>query len=417
MILSRSALAVVLAASLASGVAGSFKAGSVLVSRIGDSSTAPSNNGSKAAILEFDADGNVLQTVSISSGDGGLVLQADSGGRIALSRDRKDLAIAGYIPPFSGSGPLGGRSELEAKRGYARISTGGSVSDIQSVPGLGGRSADSVVTSDNKAWITGADYLAYWNDSETKFIFRDNGFDTIYPRNVRTFNGRLCVIANRFLGAGFLGTYNGFPTNADASINVLFDVTNPQDFSVSPDGDTIYVATASGAVDVHKRDGGGWSRKYSLTGVSQILAVAVDFGGSRPVVYAVSPTKVYRALDMGKGDAMKEIAKSEGQAQFRGIDVIPSPPAAKPVIHLGVARRFTTTSKQVRIFGAASDKDGIRAVRYRKGTKGKDKLASGRENWRFTAPRLRTGINRFFIRAIDKTGARSDRVKVVVIKK
>ncbi|MGH8046979.1 MAG: hypothetical protein ACREKL_07010, partial [Chthoniobacterales bacterium] len=314
--------ALVATAFATTSIAAPVPGGSILVSQSGNGSGTPPSTGAQASVRVFQTNGKEQFTIQIPTGS--LQIQGTQGGRLALSPDGKFVGLAGYLPPFSGSGDLNTRNDSDAPRGYVSINAkNGGVSAPTKVRNQDQESADTVVTDDDRAWLAGGDDLVYWK-GKTDVVFNQGTFlNTILPKGIRAFDGDLYLAGLRPNFFGFVANFNGFPHGDSDHPRVLFDVTNPEDFAVTDNGNTIYVARSEGVVDVYQKDK-KWSVKYRLTaGNTALHGVALDLSGENPVVYAIDSNRLWKVVDKGVNANFKRIAGVKAGHAFLGIVVTP----------------------------------------------------------------------------------------------
>lgn len=164
------ACALALAASGA--LAAPFVPGNLVVSRVGDGTNPLVNTGGPISLLEFTTGGSLVQTINIPSGTGGLQWSgtATSEGAVTLSQNKTKLTIAGYIPPFSGSGSLATRSDSEAPRGYVTVDFNGVVGTPVAIGAYGGNNIRAAVSSNTGVYFAGANSGTIYRDTTNTTI-------------------------------------------------------------------------------------------------------------------------------------------------------------------------------------------------------------------------------------------------------
>jgi hypothetical protein len=309
-----------------------FTAGDLAVLRVGDGSTTLGSSAGPISILDVTTAGLIQSTVNIPSGSGGLQISgsASSEGQLVLNADSQSLTVAGYVPPYTGSGSLSGRTAAQAPRGYVTVNYLGTVSattTLHASTAYTGENIRSGFISGTGAWFAGS------GTSGTKGIVYDNGTtaSSIQGANSRVlgyFNGNLYYST----GSGTQGIYKftGLPTAATTSTAFLTGVTgqgtSPYDFALSPDGNTLYVADEGIGVQKFIFGGSTWSLAYNFTDPStgsEAYGLAVDFSGANPILYWTSPTNIWQATDAGAGVAGTSILTSGTDYAFRGLDFAP----------------------------------------------------------------------------------------------
>jgi hypothetical protein len=380
-------------------VAAPIPGGSLFVSQAAGTST----TGVQASVAVFQTDGRLQRTIEIPKGR--IQLQGLRGGRLALSPDGKLAGLAGYIPPFSGTGNLNTRTHSEAPRGFVTINLkGGGVSPATKVGEVD--AADAVVPDDGRAWIGGGNTLVYW-DGQSDVVFDETTFGgLVQPNTLRVFDGDLYMTGLRpGFPFGFVARFNGFPHGDSDAPEVRFDVTNPQDLAVTDGGNTVYVARAEGYVDVYVKNGGGWKITHRLTATSAGLrGLAVDFSDDDPIVYAIDAKTLWKVVDKGANARFRRIGGATSGKSLVGIVLAPG--GGAPEVRFKTPRKITTTRGSLRIRGTAVDANGVKRVSVTRGRNGKPQTATGTTDWRYDVT-LRRGLNVFYVSARDTAGNES----------
>lgn len=409
-----SRMAAFLAATLASSALAAtttIPGGSVLVAQSGGAST---TNGAPVSVRVSQTNGKEQFTIAIPTGK--LKLQGTRGGRIALSPDGKTAAIAGYIPPFSGSGDLNTRTSTEAPRGFVTINLrNGAIAKSTKVGEMDRKSADAVVSDNGRAWLGGGADLVYWDGGKTDVVFDSGSFvPTVQPNSLRYFGGDLLMTGLRTGYFGFVADFAGLPHGDSDLPTVVFDVLNPEDLAVTDSGKTVYVARSEGVVDVYHYDN-GWSIANRLTaGSSALHGVTVDTSGDDPVVYAVDARRLWKVTDKGKNATFKQIATADSDQAFTGIVLAPG--GGAPQVKLTSPRTVSTKKSSFTIRGTAADADGVKKVQVKRGKNGALQPATGTTEWRYLAS-LKPGVNTFLIIATDGAGNKSSAISVKITRK
>jgi hypothetical protein len=320
-----------------------FIPGNLVAVRVGDGVNPLANSSGPISLLEIDAGGNLIGSpVNLPSGNGGLQISgsATSEGQLVLNADGMSLTVAGYVPPFGGSGSLSSRSAANAPRGYATVDYNRAVSTVTALTGTySGNNIRSGFVSGSSAWFAGASGsgsgVEYYNGTSASRI------ENINTRVLGYYGGSLYYST----GSGVQGIYrySGLPTAATAATAFLTGIagqgTSPYDFALSPDGNTLYLADDAIGVQKFSLIAGNWTLDYNFTdGLSANAAygLAVDFSGTHPVLYWTSPNNIWAATDAGAGILGTSILTSGANYAFRGLDFAPVPePATAAMLGLG----------------------------------------------------------------------------------
>ena len=350
-----------LVASLTS-VHAQFTAGNLAVLRVGDGSTALVNSAGPISILDVTTAGLIQSTVNIPSGNGGLQISgsATSEGQLILNADGQSLTVAGYVPPYTGSGSLSSRTAAQAQRGYVTVNSQGVVSSTTTLHLSSAYSAQNIrsgFVSGTGAWFTGS------GTSAGQGLVYDNGtmassIQGINSRVLGYFGGNLFYST----GSGTTGIYeySGLPTSATTSTAFLTGVTgqgtSPYDFALSPDGNTLYVADDGVGVQKFSLILGSWTLDYNFTdglAANRAYGLAVDFSGLNPTIYWTSPTNIWAAIDTGVAAVGTSILTADSNYAFRGLDFSPTvtivpEPSTITLAGLGLAGLLSLRRKQNR---------------------------------------------------------------------
>ena len=252
---------------------------------------------------------------------------------MVLNADHTALTLAGYVPPFSGSGSLSSRSAANAPRGYVTIDYNRNVSPTTTLPGATTYSGDnvrSVFASGTSLWFSGSKNgtpsgVVYYNGTSASSVSNVNS------RVLNDFNNNLYYST----GSGVTGIYkySGLPTTSTASTPVITGVSgqgsNPYDFALSPDGNTMYVADSDLGVQKFTFNGSSWTLSYNFTDTdtsgNKAFGLAVDFSASNPTIYWSTPNDIWSATDLGSSAAGASILLAGTDYAFRGLEFTPQP--------------------------------------------------------------------------------------------
>lgn len=305
-----------------------FASSNLLVLRVGDGTTL-SNSGGALSLLEITRSGSVIQTINIGTNSLQVSGSATSEGQMSLSPDRSLLTIAGYVPPFAGTGSLSGRTAANAARGFVTVDANGTVSSSTIVSNAysGQNIRDGITINGSSFWFAGG------NGTGSGIMSYSGG----QTNQLSTNNSRVLNVYNNDLyfstGSGTQGIYRiaGTPTSSNAApvaflTGVTGQGTSPYDFALSPDGNTIYVADSTAGIQKFTYSGSAWSLAYSFTNSGGGYGLFVDFGATNQIFWT-SPTNVWTALDLGASAAGSSILTADANYAFRGLDatVVPEP--------------------------------------------------------------------------------------------
>ena len=324
--------------SIAHGAA--FSLGNLAVSRVGDGTNALSNSVGPLSILEYTSTGFLQQAIAISTSTAGLQISGTGTSEGALSLCNGLLTIAGYIPPFAGTGSLSSRTDTNAPRGYTSVDiASGTVATPTAVSAFSGNNIRGAVTTSTGAYLAGGISGTIYRSGTTNTTIQSANGNT---RVINIQNGNLYYsTGSATQGPQGIYGFSGTPTTATAATPIITGVigqgTNPYDYAFSPDGSLLYVADGTLGIQKFILSNVVWSLAYNITTPSAgLTGLAVDFSGTNPVIFAVNPTDLYSFTDLGVTGAAKSIATAGTNYAFRGLEVVPEPTTSALLV-LGVA--------------------------------------------------------------------------------
>jgi hypothetical protein len=309
-----------------------FTLGDLAVLRVGDGSTTLGNSAGPISLLDLTTAGLVQSTINLPSGSGGLQISgsATSEGQLVRNADGQSFTVAGYVPPYTGSGSLSGITSAQAPRGYVTVNYNGTVSAVTTLTGTYNQNnIRAGYVSGSTAWFAGGNGsgsgVEYYNGTSSLRI------ENVNTRILGVYGGILYY--STASGTQGIYKYSGLPTAATTATAVLTGVAsqgiNPNDFALSPDGNTLYVADNALGVQKFTFDGSIWTFDYNFTDSAatgdKAYGLAVDFSGTDPVLYWTSPTDIWKATDAGAGAAGTSILSAGANYAFRGLEVVPEP--------------------------------------------------------------------------------------------
>jgi hypothetical protein len=160
-------------------------------------------------------------------------------------------------------------------------------------------------------------------------------------RNVEIFNGNLYYST----GSGTTGIYQvgtGLPTTSGQTATLIAAATSPYGFSMSPDGNTMYVAddgtvngNTGGGIQKWTKSGSTWTRQYTFA--VQTRGITVDYSGNNPIIYATTiatldNNKLIKITDTGSSATSSDVILAGSNYVFRGVDFAPAAAPSAPTI-------------------------------------------------------------------------------------
>lgn len=319
----------------------------------------------KVDVQEFSTTGATVQFMNIptpttSTSLNGITASVTTQGLISTSTNGEYLWLPGYNSPLNTNPTTGGGStpgvgtwglQSALGRTAARLdvagtldtsTTNGTTSPManSSIRGAAAVDGSGVYVSGGTSGTVGINYLAYGATNSVSVTSVPN---TV---GVGIFNNQLYFTASD----GIYLVNGDLPTTSAATATKIVDLTNTnvfpgaslQQFVVSPDGKTIYVADSNnnstgspanlGGVMKWTADSpsGPFTYQYTLKvsnlpGHMGARGVAVDWSGANPVVYAttgeVGQNYLVKFVDTGAGAAPTVLATSGAgtELSFRGL--------------------------------------------------------------------------------------------------
>jgi hypothetical protein len=352
-----------------------FYGGDLVVERIGAGGSATLSSASAPIYLDEYNPSGVNQatpnnTVSLPSSSGAALI-SDSGssttaGQLSLATNGQYLAIPGYQAP-SGVTAIAGTTPANDPREIDAVdSTGSVVQTLTSSTFYFESNIRSAATDGNGNFWTAGTVTAAANSSTGGINYWSSGGNNnvetgsaTYQYNTRVVNVFNVNGTNQLYygtGSATSGIYSvgtGTPTSGGQTGTLLVaDPTsgnNPYAFSISPNGQTIYLADDSslgasggGILKFAQNTSGGFVYQYTLgafTGeTAGDLGLTVDWTGTTPVIYATTGDttgqKLFKVVDNGSVATAKYtvLATAATNTAFRGVAFVPSTGLADPTV-------------------------------------------------------------------------------------
>ena len=316
--------------------------------RAGDGVAPLANTGNPLFVDQFTTNGDYLNSIMIpDSGPSALI------GGSALTDHYMGAAANGRAVLFGGfntsrpySGAIASSSAVAVPRGIGSVNGLGyyslALSDTNALYNSGRMLGVTSTDGQTQFWTVGGAGLVYLAPSLGPDVVVTNGG----RYSVTIFNGDLYASFSSLNGS--LWQFTGLPTNAASGTLVLQQTGNPNDFALSPDGNTLYLTSGSnvgaglGGIQRWDKADGVWSFTYyfptpvtTTTGNNGPDGVAVDFSGFTgggasgvgAVVYATTgeatANNLIKLVDMGAGSPVVVVATAGPNQVMRGIRFAP----------------------------------------------------------------------------------------------
>jgi hypothetical protein len=340
-------LSVVLTALIIPSSIAQFKAGNLVVLRVGDGSAALSNASTAIFLDEYTTAGTVVKSWPMPASGTSVITNsgsATSEGALSRSGDGRYLTFAGYgrIP---GTGSIASTGVDSVKRVIARVDAAGNV-DVTTRLG-------DAYDANNIRGATTLDGKAFWTSGTASGTFGGVHYALLGAttstqisttvtniRVVGVFNNQLYAgsASGTFMGISTVGT--GLPTTSGQTITILngFPTStgpSPYGFAVNPAGNIIYVANDSSSttgrgVQKWTLSGTTWTLAYTLnSGIpAGVRGVTIDWSGANPVIYATDAqsglNRLVKVVDAGASSAFTVLATAATNTVLRGVAFAPT---------------------------------------------------------------------------------------------
>jgi trimeric autotransporter adhesin len=305
-----------------------FTPGNLTVLKVGDGSGALSSAAWPISVVEYTTSG-APTGVSVNFPSSGLLKITNSGsatseGMMGLSAERDLLVVAGYDAP-SGTAAIASTSSATYNRELFGVTSGSGYSKLASsgtaYSGNNIRSGTSSVANYFGAGPTNGVELLNTSTQITTAV--------VNMRVVQIFNGQTYFSSSSgtYLGVSALGT--GIPTTSGTPATFITSPTagSAYGFSISPDGNTLYIADDAAGIKKYTLSGGIFTLSYVVNSINA-RGLTVDYSAVQPVLYATttatSANTIIKIIDGGPGSAYTTIATAPANTVFRGITFSPS---------------------------------------------------------------------------------------------
>jgi hypothetical protein len=342
-----------------------FTAGDLVVSRVGTGAAPLTSSATDTFLDEYNPTTPAfVQSITLPTAAGNALTESGTAlaeGRLTASADGHTLSIAGYqqVPGGTIAGVNGvvgvvnsdGTVDISTQIPFADLGASESVRATASIDGLG-------------FWVTTANFVRYvpfGNSGSTNSIAVSNFFPSptapaISPAAQLYVDGGAGAQSNgvpAIDGPAAIGT--GLPNNAGQTGSVLLgfptsqdgagNFPGPQQFVISPDGNTIFVADTrvdgfGGILEFFQSTPGFWTevgnQQAGAGADSGLRGLAADFSGTAPILYATTTGSTNRVVTITGGSldgstpsfSFTTVATAAANEVFRGVALAPTAPGA-----------------------------------------------------------------------------------------
>ena len=318
-----------------------FQPGNLVVLRLGDNTQLLINTGNTIYLDAYARSGALVNSVRVpDSGSTALILSGVAGteGGLTRSLDARGLTFTGYCTNRGSalSGSLSSQTGAAVPRGVATVDAFGNYTVTESSPLLYSASNPRAAAADgtNSFWTAGgADGTYYVNPPQGPVTVQNTIANTRY---IRARSGDLFFTTRSGTAGLYTFTAGGLPKSS-AGTALLFTTganSQPTGFDLDRTLTLAYIAdqrsgSTGGGIQKWINNGGVWSFAYTLnTGAtSNAFALAVDFSGSAPLIYATATEAGLDRLicleDTNSAAVATVVATAGLNQTFRGIDFAP----------------------------------------------------------------------------------------------
>ncbi len=333
---------------------GQFTAGNLVVIRQGNGSATLRSVSTAVFLDEYTTSGgsrvsSVAMPTSASGGNAPLTQSgsASSEGFLSRSTNCQYLILVGYI---TDTGKVSVASSTNVGRVVGRVDALGNINTTTqflaggSYSGNNIRSACSVDgsafwTAGPKASTAGVGYAAIGADSIIQLV-------NVNSRVVQIFNSQLYEDGSATGNYGIYTVGSGTPTSSssvDSIPNFPTANNSPNDYRISPDGNTLYVAddgaaNKNGGIQKWTLTAGNWTWQYTLlnNGTTQtngnadtlVRGLEVNWNGTNPVIYATttaaSKNLLITVTDTGSSSTETILETAATKERFIGVAFAPN---------------------------------------------------------------------------------------------
>lgn len=333
----------------------------LVVIRVGDGAQTLGLNGNSMFLDQYAIDGTYINTITIpDSGTNamtaigmdnvnGVNSGSTTGSVLTQSLDGRFMVIAGYCTNLTFGSNLNTSFATNVPRGIALVDSFGQYDlAVESTNSVYDQTFWRAAITDgtNNYWgAAGINGTFYFGFGGPPAVVQTN---ILNMRSMALFNGNIYCAGAAGSQNGVL-MLNGMPETNTTGTMLFPGSTGSFDFTVSPDGNTIYLAdqrnvSSGGGLQKYQFNGTSWGLAYTLnTGFGTLgpRYVTADFSGPNPVLYVTSNdqtldnNRIIQVVDTGSGSAGTTLAFAGSSQTFRSIRFGPIPNTVVPRPTLG----------------------------------------------------------------------------------
>ncbi len=320
--------------------------GNLAVLRVGDGVESPSSHGNAVFLDQFSTNGNFLNLIAVpANATNALIVSgsASSEGSLTRSADGRLLVLAGYNIALTNSlFSLAGSAATNVPRVLGAIDIAGGFSLVGVTTNQFSNNNIRSGTSDGRGnyWGAGANSGTFYFGDAAPGIIQS---DVANTRCIQDVGDNLYFSSAS--GTPGIWRISGTPLIAAGPPSLVLTSGasgSPFAFAFSPDFTVAYVAddTLAGQGGVQRWDSanGTWVLSYVFGALTNSGArgLAVDFSGSRPVLYATTAestaNRLVTIVDAGPDSAVTTLFTAGANQFYRGVAFTPDADTAPRIL-------------------------------------------------------------------------------------
>lgn len=308
--------------SLALAAQAQFTPGNLVVLQDGTGSAALSSAGTALFLDQFTTSGTLVGSEALPTTGANAFVNSGSAaseGQLSLSADGAYLVLAGYNVA---AGTTGVASSSTIPRAIATVDGNGNFSIVSSSTTFYAGNNIRGGTSDGNGnfWGAGATGGTIYMGGGTP-----GGIVSSNSLAIQDIGGNLFYTTAK--GVQGLWEISGNPTTGPVTPTLVIGQNTPSGFAFNSAMNLAYVANTAGGISKYSNVGGTWTLDYTLDSSVGINALAVDFSGVDPTIYATTElgTQLIDISDSGSGSLASILATAGTNEAFRGLEFAPTP--------------------------------------------------------------------------------------------